>query len=327
VLDRAATSDADPIVLMLAARARALAGDAAGARERYERALAADADNVEIAIDWAASELSGGDAAVALGVLEKTAGAARNGPLAARHARALATARHAAGLAALRAGNGSRAVELLRAAALAGEASVARKCDLAVASVVAGDVKAALTALEAIQGKSCPFPPPADTQAAPILIAFTDGLNPRRAGKALDRLTALSAKATGPAAQLLGTALRVVALNAAQDAYRSGKLARARTYLERARKANARVGGDEIAHNLAVLDLADGHVDAAIGALERLVPRIPEAYVNLGIAYERKGDHARALDAWRRARKAGVRFAPLTDWIDAKARIYQPEAP
>ncbi len=327
VLDRAVKADADPIVAMLAARAHASSGDIAGARDLYGRALATDADNVEIAIDWAASELAGGDPAIAVAALEKTAGAARKGALAARHARALAIARHAAGLAALRAGNGARAVELLGAAAVSGEASLARKCDLAVAAVVAGDVKAALSALRAIQGQSCPFPPPADTQAAPILIAFTEGLNARRAGKALDRLTALSAKATGPAAQLLGTATRVVALNAAQDAYRGGKLAQARKYLERARKANARVGGDEVAHNLAVLDLADGRVDAAIATLERLAPKVPEAYVNLGIAYERKGDHGKALDAWRRARKAGVRFAPLVDWIDAKERIYPQEAP
>ena len=49
---------------------------------------------------------------------------------------------------------------------------------------------------------------------------------------------------------------------------------------------------------------------------------MPEALVNLGIAYERKGDPLKALDAWRRARKAGVRFAPLADWIESKERIY-----
>ncbi len=54
--------------------------------------------------------------------------------------------------------------------------------------------------------------------------------------------------------------------------------------------------------------------------------KVPDALVNLGIAYERKGDPTKALDAWRRARKAGVRFAPLAEWIDAKERIYG-EAP
>jgi tetratricopeptide (TPR) repeat protein len=327
-LDRAAKVDPGAINLMLAARAHAGSSDLAGARSLYERALAADKDNVEIAIDWAALEVGpGGDPAVAVATLEKTANAARSGPLAARHKAALATARHAAGLAQLRAGNGTKAVELLRAAAVPGEQTLARKCDLAVAAVVAGDVAAALTALKAVQGQSCPFPPPADTQAAPILIAFTEGLNAKKAPRALDRLTALGGKSTGPAAAMLGTAIRVVALNAAQDAYRSGKLAEARKYLASAKAANARVGTDEVAQNLAVLDLADGRLDAAIKELERLAPRVPEALVNLGIAYERRGDHVKALDAWRRAKKAGVRFSPVSDWIESKERIYGEASP
>ncbi|HEY5945412.1 MAG TPA: tetratricopeptide repeat protein [Kofleriaceae bacterium] len=326
ILDRAAKADAAPVVLMLDARAHALTGDVAGARLLYDRALAADKDNAEIAIDWAASELAGGDPAIAVTALEKTATAARSGSLAARHKSALANARHAAGLAQLRAGNGAKAVELLRAAT-SGESTLVRKCDLAVASVVAGDVTSALTALKAIQGQSCPFPPPADTQAAPILIAFTEGLNAKRAGKALDRLTALSGKSSGVAAQMLGTAIRVVALNAAQDAYRNGQLPQARKYLATAKAANARVGGDEVAHNVAVLDLADGKYDIAIAQLEKLGGKVPEALVNLGIAYERKGDHPKALDAWRRARKAGVRFAPLAEWIESKERVYAEVTP
>jgi len=328
-LDKAAKADPSAINLMLAARAHALNTDIAGARGLYERALSiasgtrsTESDNAEIAIDWASTEIASGDPAIAVAALEKTASAARTGPLAARHKAALATARHAAGLAQLKAGNGTKAVELLRAAAVPGEQTLARKCDLAVAAVAASDLQGALAALKAIQGQTCPFPPPADTQAAPILIAFTEGLNPKRAGKALDRLTALAGKSTGAAAALLGTAIRVVALNAAQDAYRTGQLAAARKYLATAKTANARVGADEVAHNLAVLDLADGKVDAAIAQLERVSQKIPEALVNLGIAYERKGDHVKALDAWRRAKKAGVRFAAVSDWIDSKERIY-----
>jgi tetratricopeptide (TPR) repeat protein len=325
-LDRAVKADASATNLMLDERAHAAANDLPNARNLYDRALSADKDNLEIALDWAATEVASGDPALAVAALEKTAGAARSGPLAARHKAALATARHAAALAQLRAGNGTKAVELLRAAAVPGEQTLARKCDLAVAAVAASDIAAATAALKAIQGQSCPFPPPADTQAAPILLAFTEGLNPKRAAKSLERLNALSSKSTGPAAALLGTAMRVVALNAAQDAYRAGKLAEARKYLASAKAANARVGTDEVAHNLAVLDLADGKVDAAITQLERLGQKIPEALVNLGIAYEHKGDHVRALDAWRRAKKAGARFAPLNDWIESKERIYG-EAP
>jgi len=322
VLDRAAKADASPIVLMLDARAHALTNDVAGARALYDRALTNDKDNaVEISIDWAASEVAGGDPAIAVTALEKTAPQAKTGPLANRHRQALATARHAAGLAALRAGNGPKALELLRAA-VAADNSVANRCDLAVAAVASGDATSALTALKGVTGVTCPFPAPADTQAVPILAAFTEGLNPKRAAKSLERLTALGGKSTGAAAALLGTAIRVVALNAAQDAYRDGQLAAARKYLATAKAANAKVGNDEVAHNLAVLDLADGKVDSAIAQLERLSSKVPEALVNLGIAYERKGDQAKALDAWRRAKKLGVRFGPLPEWIDAKERIY-----
>jgi len=318
-LDRAAKADPAPLVAMLAGRAHALAADMAGARAYYDRALAADKDNVDIALDWAASELAGGDPAVAVSALEKTPA---KGAQVARYRVALANARHAAALAQLKAGNGTKALELMRAATMSGEGALTRKCDLAVAAVAAGDTNAALAALRAIQGQACPFPPPADTQAAPILIAFSEGLNPRRAGKAVERLTALGAKSTGMAAQMLGTAIRVVALNAAQDAYRNGQLAQARKYLATARAANARVGLDEVAHNLAVLDLAEGRVDSAIAQLEKLATKVPEALVNLGVAYERKGEHVKALEAWRRARKAGVRFGPLSDWIESKERIY-----
>ena len=322
-LDRAAKADPSPTVAMLAARAHALTGDVAGARPIYERALGAARDEaLEIAIDWAASEVSpGGDPAVAVAALEKTAPLAKSGALAQRHKQALAEARHAAGLAQLEKGNGAKALELLKASAAA-EPTLPRRCDLAVAAVASGDPAAALSALRAVAGQTCPFPPPADTQAVAILIAFTEGLQPRRAARALDALTALGGKATGASAALLGTAIRVVALNAAEDAYRNGQLAQARRFLASARTANARVGADEVAHNLAVLDLADGHVDAAIPELERLAGKVPEAWVSLGIAYERKGDHVRALDAWQRAKKAGVRFAPLGEWIDAKERIY-----
>ncbi len=320
VLDRAAKADPSAITLMLDARAHALSSDVAGARLIYEKAIADKDASVEVALDWAASELAGGDPAVAVSALEKST-PPKKSPLVARHAAALAEARHAAGLAALRAGNGQRAVELLRAAATA-DSSIAVRCDLALASVVAQDLNAAATALKAITNQSCPFPPPADTQAAPILLAFTDGLNPRHAGKALDRLTSLGGKSTGAAAALLGTSIRVTALNAAQDAYHNGQLAQARKYLVTARNANARIGADEVAHNLAVLDLADGRVDAAIAELEREVGKVPEALINLGIAYEKKGEPQKALDAWRRARKAGVRFPQLNEWIESKERVY-----
>ncbi|HET9991464.1 MAG TPA: tetratricopeptide repeat protein, partial [Kofleriaceae bacterium] len=163
VLDRAAKPDASPIVVMLDARAHALTNDIAGARALYDRALAGDRDNaVEISIDWAASEVAGGDPGIAVLALEKTAPQAKTGPLANRHRQALATARHAAALAALRGGNGPKALELLRAA-VAADNSVANRCDLAVAAVASGDPNSALVALKGVANVTCPFPAPADT--------------------------------------------------------------------------------------------------------------------------------------------------------------------
>ncbi|HEY4176640.1 MAG TPA: tetratricopeptide repeat protein [Kofleriaceae bacterium] len=321
-LDKAAKQEASGLNLFLDARAHASNNDLAGARTLYDRALGVEKSDlaVDIAIDWAASELNGGDPTNAVTALEKVASLAK-GPLAARHKAALAIARHAAGIAALKQGNGQKAAELLKGS-VALDPSLATKCDFALAQVVVGEPNGALAALKVVTGQSCPFPPPADTQAAPILAAFTEGRNAKKAGKALDKLTALAGKSSGAAAVLLNTSIRVVALEAAQDAYRSGQVAAARKYLTTAKNVNSRVGTDELAHNLAVLDLVDGNVDSAIAQLERVAPKIPEAYINLGIAYERKGDPAKALDAWRKARKANARFAPLNDWIESKERIY-----
>jgi len=333
-LDRAIALGSDPITLMLDARAHALTGDAAGARRLYDRADRAvdpkgsDAIAIEISIDWAASELAGGDPAVAVTALERTAGRAKSGSLAQRHRLALVEARHAAGLAALRAGNGAKAVEFLKASlkeAIAGEPVLATTCDLAVAAVAASDAVTAVTALKVlvdVGGQRCPFPPPADRQATTILGALIEGLNPRLASKSLDRLTALAGKSSGAVAVLLGAAIRVVALEAADEAYRNNHFAQAHKSLATAQAANARIGSDEVAYDLALLDLTDGKIDAAIAQLERLVPKLPEALVPLGIAYERQGDLEKALEQWRRARKAGSRFAPLADWIAAKERIY-----
>jgi len=332
-LDRAIALGSDPITLMLDARAHALTGDAAGARRLYDRADRAldpkGVDAVEIAIeisiDWAASELAGGDPAVAVTALERTAGRAKSGSLAQRHRLALVEARHAAGLAALRAGNGAKAVEYLKASlkeAVAGEPVLATMCDLAVAAVVASDAVTAPKALADVGGQRCPFPPPADRQATTILSALIEGQHPRLASKSLDRLTALAGKSSGAVAVLLGAAIRVVALEAADEAYRKNNVAQVRRFLATAQAANARIGSDEVAYDLALLDLTDGKVDAAIAQLERLAPKLPEALVPLGIAYERQGDPQKALEEWRRARKAGSRFALLADWIAAKERIY-----
>jgi tetratricopeptide (TPR) repeat protein len=176
--------------------------------------------------------------------------------------------------------------------------------------------------LRAVEKRACPFPAPADTQAIPILIAFTEGRQPRKAARALARLQAIDAKAPGPIKTLAATAIRVVAIEAADDAYRAGKNGQARKFLAEAKKVETRAGGDELSMNQAVLDLADGRIDAAVQVLEKLGGRLPEALINLGVAYDRQGKQEKALEAWRRARRAGARFGPLAGWIEANEQIY-----
>jgi tetratricopeptide (TPR) repeat protein len=325
-LDKAIAERPDPATYALLGRARG-ATDPGKARAAFAKALelARGSVLVDVAIDAAAFELAAGEPGAAVEALERAVGAAKaaGDAVGKRHAEALLAARHAAGLAALRAGAGQKAVEHLAAAAAVAD-SHALRCDLAVASVVAGDRVEALRRLKAVEKKACPFPAPADTQAVPILIALVEGREGKSA-KALARLRALEARASGATKALAATAVRVVALEAADAAYRDGKLGQARKLLGEARKAAGKVGADEVAHNLAVIELAQGDVTAAIAALEK--SRVPEALVNLGIAYDRQGKAAEALDAWRRARKAGVRFAPLADWIAAKEQVYGEGAP
>ncbi len=312
-LDQARVADARAALKQAAARAKG-------------RALA-----VTVAIEQAALELAEDKAVAAVEVLEGVARTARalggdgDAPaLAASYRDARIQAHHAAGVAALRTGGAARAVALLeRADGLAGGKLDDIRCDLALATVATGEREAARKRLTAVAKLRCPFPAPADTQAVPILRAFADGLDARRAAVALKALGKLEGKVTGAARRLIDAAIRVVALRGAELAYRDGKLAAARVLLKRAQGRAAKVGGDELALDLVVLDIAEGTLDGAAAALERLAPKLPEALISLGVLADRAGDGATALAHWRAARKAGVHFAPLDAWIASKQRIWR----
>lgn len=326
-LEKAARQEPEAMTWMLLGRARAAAGDEAAARDAYDRAASAGrgAAAIEVAIEAAAFELGVGEHAAAVTALERVqAQWEADGPHAARYRRALVVARHAAGLAALRAGEPDRAVKLLEAAdaGMPGAGSRAIQCDLALATVATGKRVAALRRLRQLGASPCPFPAPADRQAVPILIAFSEGLSARKARRALDRLNSLERRSIGPARQLLVTAVRVVAINAADQAYRAGQIGEARRYLRQAERVGGTDAADELAHNVAVLDIADGRIGGARAALERLAPRLDHALVNLGVAYDREGNPEKALEMWRRARRSGLRFGPLADWIAAKELVY-----
>ena len=77
----------------------------------------------------------------------------------------------------------------------------------------------------------------------------------------------------------------------------------------------------ELQVDLAVIDFKDGRIDEAIAALEKLADQEPDALIHLGLAYDKKGDSARALEYFEKAAKRS-RFPQLKDWIAAKRRIY-----
>jgi len=325
-LQRAAAADPSAETLLALGRAQVAAGDRPAARATYAQAArrARAEIAVRVAIDRAALELEAGQPAAAVDAIDDAAAAAKkaDGALAADYRAAGRVARHAAGLAAMHAGAASRAMTLLEAAdKLAGGKDEAIRCDLALATVVAGEYDVARRRLRALARTACPFAPPGDTLAVPILLAFLDGLDARTPDRALARLGSLEARATGPTRALLATATRILAIAGADRAYRDRKLARARTLLLRAKRV-AGGGDDELAHDLAVLDVAAGKLDDAERVLEKLAPRIPEALIQLGVIADRRGDGAAALDRWREARRAGAQFAPLDDWITAKERIH-----
>ncbi|MEZ4365696.1 MAG: hypothetical protein R2939_05345 [Kofleriaceae bacterium] len=159
------------------------------------------------------------------------------------------------------------------------------------------------------------------------LTALVEGMAPRGARKALRTLGGLAGKARGETRAIVAGATRLVALAGAQEAYAAGSVGDARALLATATKATTRIAADELALGAAAIGILDGRVEQAITALERLTQVLPEAWIHLGLAHDRRGRGAEALEAWRRARKAGVRFAPLEEWIAAKERVFGEVAP
>ena len=154
----------------------------------------------------------------------------------------------------------------------------------------------------------------------PILIAWNEGTQLRASSKALDRLERLRRQATGAAEPLVRMAARDIALRAANEAYDRNLIAEARKYLAEAEKYDKR--SPELSHNLAVLEVSPAASTRVLARLTRLTGEVPEAMVNIGIAYDRRGEPLRALEQYRRALAAGARFAPLKAWIDIKEKLW-----
>lgn len=334
---------------MLLGRAFAMASDRVRARAAYEQAakLASGAERLEVAIERAGFELSVDEPASAAAELDAVEDAlpsvtsADASPerraLADRYRSARANARHVAGVEALRSGQAGRAL-LLLADGSRPEAPAALRCDYALAVLAArgGD---AVRVLKNLGKAECPFAAQGD--ALKILTVAADSETPAHARTALASLQRLTPR-PGASRGLWSAAVRVVAQNAAAEAFRlaqrasgdarAGYLAAAREHLRRARGAPASFGDDELELSGLALELdaaltlpdrrlADRRISTLLPALDRLAQRVPEAEVHLGLAYDHLQQGDLALSAWRRARRGGVRLPQLAEWIKAKERL------
>ncbi len=324
VLERDEIDRNDEVGLHLLARAYHGAKRFDDARAAYHRSIkqfGKDPRAVTVMRDLANAELAAGRSEEAVDVLDQALAATPAAQRKEIEAVRLEAAR-AAATDLMRNNRFSNAVRVLKRVEKSadGDTLVQVRCDMALAATGANQRDLALDLLRTLERTKarCPFVAPADELAVPILIAWNKDSS--RARKALDRLEALRRKASGVAEPLLRQAAGDIALRAAADAYAGGNVRRAASYLTIARTYDKR--SPELAHNLAVVDLSTGSVDSAISALVGLVGDVPEARINLGIAYEKKGEPLKALSAWKQAAAAGSRYSPLKDWIEAKERFW-----
>jgi tetratricopeptide (TPR) repeat protein len=333
-LEKSAALAADPRTLALLGRAYKQTGKlapAAGALRQALKLLGDDDPHAhELRVDLAAVLLADGHENEALQVI----GPALADKDAGRRARALdafVVAGRATATEHMRVGAFERAFSLLEDVeeklGKNAEQAVAVRCDLALAATGAGLRDTALRRLAELERDKavCPFVPPADKLAVPILIAWNEGATPAGAERALRRLDGLRKLATGAARPLVREAARFIALRAAAELFGKNP-GKARGFLARAVRYEDSASPETI-HNQAAFALEDGNLDTAIAGLESVADIVPEASVNLGIAWERKGDQQKALAYFRKAAAAGARFAPLKRWLAIKERIWAGGAP
>lgn len=327
-----AAETGDAVALHLHARALGQAGQVAEARRVFAAAGRAQRDpasRITIAMDLAAMELAGGDPERAVAALEDVEKLTSDNPTARA---ALATARYAAGLAALRSGAAATALRLLEAAQAQarGEELTGVRCHLVLVALLQGERRRALAHLKEIRraDATCVFREDVQRVTMPVLESLGHGLTERRARREISRLESLYRRSSGPARDLVASAVRVLATSAALSAYASGRLSDAERYLASAARVEKPELSPETRHNQAALDVArTRNLAAAMAALEELSTRVPEALVNLGVASDRSGEPRQALEFYERARERRVRFAPLAEWIAAKRRVFATEAP
>jgi tetratricopeptide (TPR) repeat protein len=323
-LKSADPNDADAMFLVARAyHANKKYDDARPAYARAVKLYGKDARANLVLRDAAYAELADNRGEEAVALMDQAISASPAAQRKSLEATRLTIAR-AAATEAMRASRFAVAVKLLRGVEKSadGDALIELRCDLALAATGATQRDLALDMLRSLERSKahCPFVAPVDEIGVPILMAWNEDASPSRAKKTLDRLEQMRRKATGVAEPLLRQAASDIAVRAAAEAYASGNTKAAAQFLATAKTYNR--NSPEVTHNLAVLDIATGNVDAAISTLAGLAGDVPEARINLGIAYEKKGEPTKALAQWKAALAAGARHAQLKDWIDSKERLW-----
>lgn len=284
------------------------------ARALFAQAIAAAGEPLRstIALDAARAELAFGEPGLALAALQAVPSAHRTEA----HLAAQGLAQRNAAYAAVATGQWTRALDLLRDRG----SNTQARCELVVVALSAQEREVAQRALRELGAQPCTFRATGDANLTPLFAHVVEGLQPTRAAGAFVKLRGLGYK--GPAHALATSAARVVGLVAAAEAYRQGRGAEAARFVAAVAKLATTVGDDELAAAQGILQLERGISEADLAALEKLAARVPEAWLAIGIARERQGQPVLALEAWRKAKRAGVRHASLAEWIAAKERVW-----
>jgi tetratricopeptide (TPR) repeat protein len=331
---------ADLLTNRLMAKAYLGLGNEAKANEHYGRAAdeATARRNpavlAEVNTEWAPLLVKAGKLDEAVDRLEQAIQVARGQPFEHATKRNLALASFRRGYERLRARRGAEAVADLEAATrdpsvLAGNEPDVFGFALGLAYLDTGQVARATAlfnqaAAAERKGGALPFlKPPFDAIGGDFFAAYTqyrDG-SPNARARAITLLEKLQTRAGGGLGAKIRDVLRSAWEGAAFDAYNRGQTRDAEAALK---KASALAPPDKraaIDHNTAVLEM-DRAAANARAALSRLVDRVPEALVNLGILAEREGDTKAAYDDWSQARARGARTPHLDEWIDTKKRLF-----
>ncbi len=204
-------------------------------------------------------------------------------------------------------------------------------CLAGMAAAQAGQYKLARDLIARGKDDSCELVAPYSRLGTELLAAFVTYRGANAAAqreqliKQLPKLQtrAGTAAESAPLQKTLKALLFSTNLALAYDYYVTGRGKLVGATLHNAQKTQVRTSEDDdsvLEHNLAVVDVMEGR-GTGEKVFERLGSRPPEALVNLGILYDRRGEIRKALDMYRKALERGARTGRLREWIDTKDRL------